>query len=342
MVEKQPIFRSPQRNIHSHTWIVGALGLIAGLLLLVYVPSLKAVSNSLLLFAGFHLAGGAVLLASLYVLGLRRLIRRALKPGKERVIGAGDKYDFGWGPEWMNGLAVGALIAVSTAIAIQVAAPYWWPLAFLVLLLGAAFFVGNSIMRSFRSGDHIVLPMVDLLRTDQDVVLDAGCGAGRTTIALSRVLRNGRVVAVDRFDADYIDGGGRDLLDRNLRAAGLTGRVKIETADLTALPFDAVRFDSAVSTNVFDHLGRYKEHALKEVFRVLKPEGRFLMAVWVPGWAMFAVGNALSFFLTSKKGWRTMARDVGFEIVDEGVFNYAWFIVLKKPAETNLRIGLIP
>lgn len=332
LAHKEQMIRSPQRNIHSHTWIVGVLGLIAGLLLLVYVPSLKAVSSSLLLFAGFHLVGGAVLLASLYILAFRRLMQRVLKRSGERVLGADEKYDFGWGPEWMNGLAVGALIAVSTAIAIQVTVPHWWPVAFLVLLLGAAFFVGNSIMRSFRSRDHIVLPMVDLLRSDQDMVLDAGCGAGRTTIALSRVLRNGRVVAVDRFDADYIEDGGRGLLERNLHAAGLTERVKIETADLTALPFDNASFDSAVSTNVFDHLGRQKEQALREAFRVIKPGGRFLMAVWVPGWTMFAVANVLSFFLTSKETWRTLARDAGFEIVDEGVFNYAWFIVLKKPA----------
>ena len=130
-----------RQTIHSHTWIVGVLGLIAGLLLLVYVPSLKVVSSSLLLFAGFHLVGGIVLLASLYSLAFRRLIQRMLQ-GKA-VAGSEEKYDFGWGPEWMNGLAVGALVAVSAAIAVQVSAPYLWPLAFLVLLLGAVFFVGN-------------------------------------------------------------------------------------------------------------------------------------------------------------------------------------------------------
>lgn len=332
MAEQQQMGRSPQQNIHSHTWIVGVLGLVAGLLLLVYVPSLKVVSSSLLLFAGFHLVGAVVLLASLYILALRRLVRRLWPRKAKPATGTGDRYDFGWSPEWMNGLAVGALVAVSAATAIQVAAPHWWPVAFLVLLLGAAFFVGNSVMRSFRSGDHVVLPMVDLLRGDRDVVLDAGCGTGRTTIALSRVLRSGRVVAVDRFDAGYIDDGGRDLLDRNLRAAGMTGRVKIETADLTALPFDNESFDSAISTNVFDHLGKNKEQALREVLRVLKPGGRFLMAVWVPGWAMFAVANALSFFLTPREAWRAMARRAGFETVDEGAFNYAWFVVLRKPA----------
>lgn len=331
MTRANQMGKSRQRNIHSHTWLIGVLGLIAGLLLLVYVPSLKAVSNSLLLFAGFHLVGGAVLLASLYILALRRFLRRIRQHRGESTQIINAKYDFGWGPEWMNGLAIGALIAAAAAVAIQVAAPQWWPLALLVLLLGASLLVGNSIMRSFRSLDHVVLPMVNLLRSDSDVILDAGCGAGRTTIALGRILSHGRVVAVDRFDAEYIDEGGRSLIDRNLRAAGMTDCVKIETADLTALPFNDESFDSAVSTNVFDHLGQHKDQALREVFRVLKPEGRFLLAVWVPGWAMFTVANVLSFFLTSKESWRTMARQAGFELVDEGVFNYAWFVVLKKP-----------
>ena len=240
MVKEQQMDRPAQRHIHSHTWIVGVVGLIAGLVLLVYVPSLKAISNSLLLFAGFHLVGGAVVLLSIYSLTLRRLLRRVRQHKTKTSTQAGDQYDFGWGPEWMNGLAVVALVAVASAIALQVAVPQWWPVSFILLLAAVAAFAGNTIMRSFQSHDHIVLPMVNLLQGDHDVVLDAGCGSGRTSIALSRILRDGRVVAVDRFDADYIDDGGRGLLERNLHIAGLTQRVQIKTADLTHLPFEEV------------------------------------------------------------------------------------------------------
>ena len=106
--------------------------------------------------------------------------------------------------------------------------------------------------------------------------------------------------------------------------------MKIEAADLTSLPFPDATFDGVVSTNVFDHLGGGKALALAEAFRVLKPGGRFLMAVWVPGWPMFAVGNIFSFFLTSRAQWRRMARQAGFAVADEGVFNYAWFALLEK------------
>jgi SAM-dependent methyltransferase len=231
----------------------------------------------------------------------------------------------------MNGLAVAGLVAVAAAVALQVARPEAWPLAFALVAVSVVFAAGNLVMRSVRRPDHVVLPMVDLLSGDHDLVLDAGCGAGRTTVALGRVLKSGRVVAFDRFDAGYIDDGGRRLLDRNLSLVGLTDRVTVEKGDLTAMPFSDGRFDAVVSTHVYDHLGAGKAAALAETFRVLKPGGRFLMAVWTPGWTMFAVANVLSLFLTSRATWRRLAAKAGFEVRDEGVFNNAWFVLLARP-----------
>ena len=140
------------------------------------------------------------------------------------------------------------------------------------------------------------------------------------------------MIAVDRFDADYIDDGGRVLIDRNLEIAGLTRQVSVVRGDLTALPFEDNHFDAAVSTNVFDHLGGGKQRALEEVRRVLKPGGRFLMAVWTPGWAMFAVANLFSMFLTGRARWREMAETAGLRVVDEGAFNFSWFALFEKSA----------
>ncbi len=177
--------------------------------------------------------------------------------------------------------------------------------------------------------------MVRLLSSDHDLVLDAGCGAGRTTIALARVIGEGRVTAFDRFDADYIDDGGRALLEHNLKVAGLVDRVSIVRGDLTSLPFDSNHFDVAISTNAFDHLGADKQAALAEINRVLRPGGRFLMAVWTPGWAMFAVANFFSMLFTTRAQWRFMAEEAGLKVIDEGVFNFAWFALLEKRATRN-------
>lgn len=322
---------APKRvaNLHSHMWLFGLLGVAVGAGFLIYVPQLTIVSKSLILFGGFHLVGATILISSLYLTTIRdhiRAWRRAKGPADK-----GQTLDFGWGPGWMNGLAIAALACGAAAVALQVAAPGWWPAAFGLLLVGANFLIGNFIMRGFRQLDHAVLPMVDLGGDPDGLVLDAGCGSGRTTIALARALKSARVFAVDRFDAGYIDDGGRELLERNLKIAGLTDRVTVETADLTALPFAEGDFSGVISTHVYDHLGPAKQAGLTEAYRVLKPGGKFLMAVWVPGWTMFAVGSVLSFFLTSKSAWREMARKAGFELADEGVCNNAWFLVMHKP-----------
>jgi SAM-dependent methyltransferase len=311
-------------------WLVGALGVIAGLVLMVYVPSLKPVSNVLFLFAGFHLVGAVVLAASIYVMAGRGIFRRwsRRRNGNDN---ASAKYDFGWAPAWTLGPWIAALVTASAAIAVYVAAPAWWPLAFLLTLLAASFFAGALITASSTRPDHAVMPMVDLLSGESDLVLDGGCGAGRTTVALGRALKKGRIVALDRFDSDYIEGGGRALLERNLRLAALDERVEIRQGDLTHLPFPDRTFDSAVSAHAIDHLGPQIVQGLREMLRVLKPGGRFLLVVWVPGWAMFAIASVLSFFLTGKREWKHLANQAGFQMRDQGHFNGFWFMLLEKP-----------
>jgi arsenite methyltransferase len=317
----------PHRNAHSHMWVMAIVGVAVGAGMMIFLPRLKIASASILLFAGFHVLGAVVLIASAWTGGVRDWVRRIARPP------AAEGYDFGWGPGWMNGLAIAALVTLTAGVVVQIQWPALWPIAFAAVAMTVLLLVGNQIMRGFQRDDQVVLPMVDLVRGEADRVLDAGCGSGRTTIALGRVLRAGRVVAVDRFDSGYIDDGGRALLKHNLALAGLTERVSIEQADLTDMPFQAGDFDAAVSTHVYDHLGAAKQRGLDEVFRVLKPGGRFLMAVWTPGWSMFAVANVFSLFLTSKAGWRRMGAQTGFRKIDEGMFNNTWFVLLEKPAE---------
>lgn len=324
--EGLPSDPSSRHSRHSHMWLVGVLGIAAGLMLMVYVPSLAAVSRIVVLVAGFHLIGAVVLGAALYATWGGKRRRERSRGGNA----ASREFDFGWAPAWALAPWIGFLVAASTSVVVQVVAPDWWPLSLALALLAASFFAGTRFTRSSARRDGVVLPMVDLLQGRDDAVLDAGCGAGRTAIAVGRIVRNGRIVALDRFDSDYIAGGGRALLQRNIELAGLTDRVDIQQGDLTALPFPDQTFDSAVSAHAIDHLGRQKARGLQEILRVLKPGGRFLLVVWVPGWTMFAVANLLSFFLTPQRSWRRMASEAGFELLDEGNFGGVWFLLLGR------------
>lgn len=318
------------KHKHGHMWWAGIIGLAAGAVLTIYVPSLKAVSSAILLLAAFHLVGAFVFLASLYVMGGNRIVARLL-PQLRRPDPA--SFDFGWAPAWTYGPWIAALILAASAVAIQIAAPAYWPLVLVLTLFAASFFAGGLIARMAGRYEAAVLPMVDLVSAEDEkkVVLDAGCGAGRTSIALGRALKKARIVALDRFDSDYIQGGGQLLLERNLHRAGLAERTQIQVGDLTALPFPAQSFDAVVSAHAVDHLGSLKEQGLGEILRVLKPGRRFLLIVWVPSWTMFAVANVIAFSLEPKRAWRRMAASAGFALSDEGMFNGSWFALLQKP-----------
>jgi SAM-dependent methyltransferase len=240
------------------------------------------------------------------------------------------EFDFGWPVSWTVGPLLASAAALLASIALEWKLPAWWPLALALCAVSISFFAGHLVALASGDADHVALPLVGLLSSDRDRVLDAGCGSGRTTLALGQAARHGRVVAVDRFDAGYIEGGGESLLRRNLQLARLDDRVDVHRADILHLPFADASFDSAASAHVFDHLGHAKLAALKEMKRVLKPGGRFLLVVWIPSWTMFAVCNLACFAFLSRPGWRALATQAGFEHVGEGRFNGMWYLLLEK------------
>lgn len=65
----------------------------------------------------------------------------------------------------------------------------------------------------------------------------------------------------------------------NARREGVADRVRVETGDMRAMPFDDESFDVVVSRaavhNVYDAPGRAK--AIAEIARVLKPGGRLVL-----------------------------------------------------------------
>lgn len=176
-----------------------------------------------------------------------------------------EKYDFGLVLGWMNGYWIAGTLLLGLAIWILIAFTGGAILPLVLILFALNLYAGNYVWRKTRSERLLTLPFTDLLSSDQDVVLDACCGTGRSTIAIGKVIKNGRIVALDKFDAPYWRNGGRELLEENLKIANLDRKVEIVTGNVTRMDFEDNQFDAIVSTYAIDHLKKQKLQGLQEI-----------------------------------------------------------------------------
>jgi SAM-dependent methyltransferase len=104
-----------------------------------------------------------------------------------------------------------------------------------------------------------------------EVVLDIGCGTGvDSLIAAMMVGPEGRVVGIDMVP-QMLDRANENLRETNLR------NVFFRPGTAEDLPFPDSSYDVIISNGVFNLIpGKIK--AVSELFRVLKPDGRLMMA----------------------------------------------------------------
>lgn len=99
-------------------------------------------------------------------------------------------------------------------------------------------------------------------------VLEVGCGAGLNAVEIAK--RGYSVVAVD-FAGQMLD-----LTRENVRRAGVIGAVHTGRCDACVLPFPDASFDAVMAVGVLPWV-QSRTAPLKEMARVLKPEGRLIV-----------------------------------------------------------------
>jgi ubiquinone/menaquinone biosynthesis C-methylase UbiE len=104
----------------------------------------------------------------------------------------------------------------------------------------------------------------------RDVVLDVGCGGGRTVAKLAALATEGRVCGLDHSEASVA------AARRTNRRRIAEGRVEVRQGSVSALPWADATFD--LVTAVESHFWWPDlPHDMQEVQRVLKPGGRVLL-----------------------------------------------------------------
>jgi SAM-dependent methyltransferase len=105
--------------------------------------------------------------------------------------------------------------------------------------------------------------------SDGENILDAGCGTGSLTSALSRRINARSITGVD-FSPIYIDYASQAIRDP---------RITFKVGDICALPFADRSFDRVLSLLVL-HFVPQTERAVAELRRVARPGATVAAAVW--------------------------------------------------------------
>jgi ubiquinone/menaquinone biosynthesis C-methylase UbiE len=102
------------------------------------------------------------------------------------------------------------------------------------------------------------------------LILDIGCGGGYTISNLASKIVNGKVFGIDysKLSVKYSQKYCKNHID--------DGRVKIEEASVSNLPFPNNKFDLITAVETF-YFWPDKTNDLKEILRVLRPGGRLVL-----------------------------------------------------------------
>ena len=134
-------------------------------------------------------------------------------------------------------------------------------------------FWGKLMIRSMNKGHHELtdwaLSYLDI--NNGDVVLDVGCGGGKTVDKLCKRISNGKVYGVDY--SELCVKKSESLNHKNV----ICGKARILQASVSELPFEDDKFNLVTAIETY-YFWPDKPGDLKEIFRTLAPGGKLMLA----------------------------------------------------------------
>ena len=108
----------------------------------------------------------------------------------------------------------------------------------------------------------------------EGIMLDLGCGEGRHIFASMEAFPNMQCVGLD----PHLESLDKSLEGLEFFESISNKKTSFLSGSAYKLPFNDNTFDMVICSEVLEHLHEYKE-AINEVYRVLKPRGKFLASV---------------------------------------------------------------
>jgi cyclopropane fatty-acyl-phospholipid synthase-like methyltransferase len=105
-------------------------------------------------------------------------------------------------------------------------------------------------------------------------ILDVGCGRGE-------ILRHCMRLDIEAFGIDYAEAAtamSRDVVEAEQKVGEARKKAGVCRADAKRLPFPDASFDRVLMFDVVEHLYPWElQQAMREVYRLLTPDGRFIV-----------------------------------------------------------------
>lgn len=227
------------------------------------------------------------------------------------------------------------MAALLVVIGILVAIFVWWLAGYIMIGLGLLMTLSYGIsMKMARQTEHSDPSKILELKGDEEV-LDVGCGLGKMTVGVAKRLKTGKAIGIDIWDKTEIPGNSPERAYANAKIEGVSDRVEFRTGNVLSIPFPDNSFDVVTSSSVINNLHNDPDRlkALREIFRVLRPGGRFLMLEPLrDSWEGIVTFGLFVFLILSKDRWIRLLAKAGFVSLRYDRFHGMGAFLVGKPS----------
>lgn len=241
-----------------------------------------------------------------------------------------DKPHYGYYSLYMFAILSAIIVVTGMLLAIFI----WWLPGLIVIGFGLYFALSYLFsMRLFKETESLDPPGFLELKGDEKV-LDVGCGLGKLTVGLAKHMNTGKVIGIDIWSKAEIPGNSPERAYMNAEIEGVNDRVEFKAGNVLSTPFPDNSFDVVTSSSVINNLhGDYnKIKALKEIFRVLRPGGKFLLLEPLRSFSGFLTFTLLGvWMLLPKDKWVSLLRKSGFVNLKYDYYDNMGAFLVEKP-----------